>query len=160
MNLDIKIQKNKNKNRLGYLINPPDSSNYIYIHKYKYKNFFLSYKYINKYKFSIEFNTINDIIQYNYCYLFDNQNHRIEFINTGGNNICKSIKRGDRYYTYVYNVTYKLNKNTYNVYSLYKYLLSLKYDRKINNMLKNISTVKKFTCMKNYKIIIYIVDDI
>jgi hypothetical protein len=157
MNLDIKIQKIRTiSSYLSSPPNPPDSSNYIYIHKYKYKNYFLSYKYINKYKFSIEFNIINDRIKYNYCYLFDKQKHRIEFLNTGSNDICKTIERGNRYYSYVYSVTYKLIKTTYNVYSLYKYFLSLKYLYKYNNMLKNISKAKKFNCMKNYKIIIYI----
>jgi len=151
MNLDIKIHQN---GRL-YLFEPPDSSNYIYINKYKNRDYYLCYKYTNKYNFSIEFNTINNRINYNYCYLFDKHTYCIEFKNAGGNKICKSIVMNDRYYTYVYSVTYELIKNTFNVYSLYKYLLSIKYLYKYNN-LQYISNIKKFTCMKNYKIIIYI----
>jgi len=155
MKLDIKIQQNKT--RSGDLFNPPDSSNYIYINKYKYKNYYLYYKYTNKYNFSIELKTINDRINYNFCCLFDTQKYRIEFINTGDNCIDKFIIMGNNYYRYLYSGTYELNQNIFNAYLLYKYLLSLEYITKINNMKKNISKVKKFNCMQNYKIIIYIV---
>ncbi len=154
MNLDIQIRNIKNRDNVSYW--PPFSLNYIYIHKYKYNDYYILYRYKNKYNFKIEFNIINHIIRYNCCYLYDKQKCRIEFINTGDNKISRCIVMNDRYYKYIYSVTYKLIKNTYNVYSLYKYLLSLKYLYKYNNMHENISNMKKFNCMKNYKIIIYI----
>jgi hypothetical protein len=152
MNLDIQIRKIKNRDNVSYW--PRFSLNYIYIHKYKYNDYYILYRYKNKYNFKIEFNIINHVIRYNYCCLYDKQKCRIEFFtsDSGDNKISKFILMNDRYYNYVYSVTIK---NTYNVYSLYKYLLSLKYLYKNNNM-KNISNMKKFNCMKNYKIIIYI----
>jgi len=153
MKLDIKIKIQKNG--MLNLFEPPDSSNYIYITKYK--NYYICYKYTNKYNFSIEqLQIINDRIKYNYCCLFNKQKH-LEFIKTGDNCIDKFIIMDNNYYRYLYSFTYELNQNIFNAYSLYKYLLSLKYLYKYNNMHENISNMKKFNCMKNYKIIIYIV---
>ena len=158
MNLDIKIRKIKCKDNLSFKI--PVSSNYIYIHQYKNNEYYLLYKY--KYKFSIEFNIITNSIKFNYCSLYKNPKYCLEIATASNNKISKYIRLGDNFYNYIYNVDskYELMKNTYNIYLLYKYLLSINYFNKYNNMRENILNTKKFNCMKNYKIIIYIVDAI
>ena len=159
MKLDIQIRNIINRDNVLYW--PPFSLNYIYIHKYKYNDYYILYRYKNKYNFKIEFNIINHVIKYNCCSLFNKQKCRIEFIKTNDNKISRCIDKfiiiGNNYYRYLYSGTYELNQNIFNAYLLYKYLLSLEYITKINNMKKNISKVKKFNCMQNYKIIIYIV---
>ena len=142
-----------------YRYNHKKSTHYIILNKYSStENIEYYIEYIYKHIFKIDFNYNTNEIKMNSCYLYNTLDVLLGFTTNllNPNIIIKDLIIEEKHYEYTYFNTYSLITNIFNIYSLYKYLLSLKYLKKKNNM-QSISHVKKFNCMRNFKIITYIV---
>jgi len=149
-------------------------NNYIVIVNYKH---FTNYDMICKYKdLLLEFNIIKNKVYHHKCYLKKVHNSHIGFYHDGiafykeiilnkndySNPYVNGCKNMYLYYSnidkckYMYLYYSKIDTSYFNIYSLFKYLLSLcfyckNYDN--NNYVK----IKKFNCMRYHKNIIYII---
>jgi len=135
-------------------------TNYLIINKiykdYKY------FKILGRYKnFSFEMKYYNNIFNYTIAYLNQLCNYHICFFSSLSTNISEEIKVKNIIRVINYNNINTIVKYNFNIYSLYKYLLSLyyysKYYSKNNRKYYTLVDLKTFNCMRYYKNIIYIV---
>jgi len=145
---------------------PPSDNDYILISTYiTLKN---EYEINCKYKsllFQMYFFT--HLVKYSEAYLQKLDNHYIYFYNDNNTIIHKELQINYDNMIYSYKSNIPIMKYLYNIYSLYKYLLLLKYyskhyefhldlDLDYNINTNKISRKKFLNCMRLYKNILYI----
>ena len=157
---------NSEKNTTFFDINSVET-NFICIIKRKSKKYkyILICKYNCKYIKTLGFNMTFSKYSYfeNNAYLYDKGKYCIYFYSLGKDYIQKQIGINNCFYERGYLYTYNITKYLYNIYSLYKYLLSLyssnykSYTNNYTNRNFRILQIKKFNCMRYYKLYKYII---